>query len=133
TGNLHAYGPDFPEGQVMVAAFEIGDPSRERAASTSRQREAIEEALRLDPGLERARVRLLELDLEKNEVSDVEAALAALPDTAMRHVPGELVRFAAHLARGNEPLAEAALARAAAIHPRACPVLKAQRTLAQRR
>ncbi|MBZ5712565.1 hypothetical protein [Nannocystis pusilla] len=133
TGNLQAYGPDFPEGQVLVAAFEIADPTRERTASTSRQREAIEEALRLAPDLDRARVRLLELDLEKNEVSEVEAALAALPAKALRHVPGEMVRFAAYLARGNEPLAEAALARAAAIHPRACAVLKAQRTLAQRR
>ena len=133
TGNLQAYGPDFPEGQVLVAAFEIADPSRERTASTSRQREAIEEALRLAPDLDRARVRLLELDLEKNEISEVEAALAALPEKALRHVPGELVRFATYLGRGNEPLAEAALARAAAIHPRACAVLKAQRTLAQRR
>ncbi|MDC0667621.1 tetratricopeptide repeat protein [Nannocystis radixulma] len=133
TGNLQAYGPDFPEGQVLVAAFEIADPTRERTASTSRQREAIEEALRLAPDLDRARVRLLELDLEKNEVSEVEAALAALPAKALRHVPGEMVRFAAYLARGNEPLAEAALTRAAAIHPRACAVLKAQRTMAQRR
>lgn len=133
TGNLQAYGPDFPEGQLLIAAFEIADPSRERTASTSRQREAIEEALALDAKLDRARVRLLELDLEKGEVQGVLDALAALPDGALRHVSGELVRFAAYLARGNEPLAEAALARAAAQHPRACAVLKAQRTLAQRR
>mgnify|MGYP002777825739 CR=1 FL=1 len=133
TGNLQAYGPDFPEGQLLIAAFEIADPSRERTASTSRQREAIEEALQLDPKLDRARVRLLELDLEKGEVQGVLDALAALPEGALRHVPGELVRFSAYLARGNEPLAEAALARAAGQHPRACAVLKAQRTLAQRR
>lgn len=133
TGMLQAYGPDFPEGQVLIAAFEIADPSRERTASTSRQREAIEEALRLDPKLDRARVRLLDLDLEKGEVQEVLDALAALPPDALRHVPGELIRFGAYLARGNEPLAEAALARAVAKNPRACSVLKAQRTLAQRR
>lgn len=133
TGNLQAYGPDFAAGQLLIAAFEIADPSRERTASTSRQREAIEEAVALDPKLDRARVRLLELDLEKGEVQGVLDALAALPDGALRHVPGELVRFSAYLARGNEPLAEAALARAVAEHPRSCAVLKAQRTLAQRR
>lgn len=132
-GMIQAYGPDFPEGQVLIAAFEIADPSRERTASTSRQREAIEEALRLDPKLDRARVRLFDLDLEKGEVQEVLDALAALPAKALRHVPGELIRFAAYLARGNEPLAEAALARAAELHPRSCAVLKAQRTLAQRR
>lgn len=132
-GKLLAYGPDFPEGHVLIATFEAADPSRERTASTSRQREAIEEALELDPGLDRARVGLLELDLDKGEVQEVLDALAALPDKALRHVPGEMIRFQAYLARGNEPLAEAALARAVELNPDSCAVLKAQRTLAQRR
>lgn len=126
-------GEDFPEGHVLIAAFEIADPTRERTASTSRQREALEAALALDPGLDRARVRLLELDLEKGEAGEVIDALDALPTHALRHVPGEMVRFQAYLTRGNEPLAEAALARAAAKNPRSCAVLKAQRTLSQRR
>lgn len=133
TGKLLAYGPDFPEGHVLIATFEAADPSRERTASTSRQREAIEEALQLDPTLDRARVGLYELDLDKGEVQEVLDALAALPKDALQHVPGEMIRFQAYFARGNEPLAEAALARAAKLNPSSCAVLKAQRTIAQRR
>src|SRR5690606_29888728 len=45
TRALKRVGPDFAEGHVLIAAFEIGDPSRERAVSTARQRAAIERAL----------------------------------------------------------------------------------------
>lgn len=133
TRALRRLGPDFAEGHMLAAAFEIADPSRERAASTSRQRAAIERALALDPGLERARVRLLELGLERGETSEVIDALAGLGPDAMQHVPGELLRYQAFLSRGNEHLADAALTRAAAIHPEHCAVLKAQRGVAQRR
>lgn len=133
TRALRKLGPDFAEGHMLIAAFEVGDPTRERAASTARQRAAIERALALDPGLERARVRLLELGLERGETSEVLDALAALGPDALRHVPGELLRFQAFLTRGNEHLADASLARAAAIHPEHCGVLKAQRGVAQRR
>lgn len=129
---VHA-GPDFAEGYLVVAAFEIGDPTRERANSTSRQRAAIERALALDPSLSRARVRLLELGLERGESSEVLDAIEALGDKALRDVSGELLRYAAYTARGNEHLADAALTRAAAIHPDHCAVLKAQRGVAQRR
>jgi tetratricopeptide (TPR) repeat protein len=133
TRALRRVGPDFAEGHVLIAAFEIGDPSRERAASTARQRAAIERALALDPGLDRARVRLLELGLERGETSEVLDAIAGLGKDALHHVPGELLRYQAFLTRGNEHLADAALARAAALHPDHCAVLKAQRGVAQRR
>jgi hypothetical protein len=133
TRALKRLGPDFAEGHVLIAAFEIGDPSRERAASTARQRAAIERALALDPGLDRARVRLLELGLERGETSEVLDLIAGLGKDALQHVPGELLRYQAFLTRGNEHLADAALARAAAIHPEHCAVLKAQRGVAQRR
>lgn len=126
-------GPDFAEGHLVIAAFEIGDPTRERAASTARQRVAIEKALAIDPGLTRARVRLLELGIERGETSEVLDAIEALGPKALRDVSGELLRVAAYTARGNEHLADAALARAAALHPEHCTVLKAQRGVAQRR
>ncbi|MBL9107038.1 MAG: tetratricopeptide repeat protein [Myxococcales bacterium] len=129
---VHA-GPAFAEGYLVVAAFEIGDPTRERAASTTRQRSAIETGLSLDPGLTRARVRLLELGLERGESAEVLDAIEELGDEALRDVSGELLRYAAYTARGNEQLADAALTRAAAIHPDHCAVLKAQRGVAQRR
>jgi tetratricopeptide (TPR) repeat protein len=125
--------PEFAEGHLVVAAFEVGDPTRERAASTARQRAAIEKALALDPGLTRARVRLLELGIERGETSEVLDAIEALGPKALRDVSGELLRVAAYTARGNEHLADAALARAAALHPEHCTVLKAQRGVAQRR
>ena len=130
---LRQLGPSFAEGQLLVASFEAGDPTRERGASTARQRAAIERALAIDPELARARLRLLELTLERGETGEVIDALAALGDQALRNVPGELLRYSAFLARGNEHLADVALARAAAIHPEHCGVLKAQRGTAQRR
>ena len=133
TRALTQTGPEFAEGQLVVAAFEVGDPTRERAASTARQRVAIEKALALDPGLTRARVRLLELGIERGETSEVLDAIEALGPKALRDVSGELLRVAAYTARGNEHLADAALARAAALHPDHCTVLKAQRGVAQRR
>jgi tetratricopeptide (TPR) repeat protein len=78
-------------------------------------------------------VRLLELGLERGETSEVLDAIEALGKDALRDVPGELLRVQAFLARGNEHLADAALARAAALHPEHCAVLKAQRGVAQRR
>jgi len=130
---LRQVGPSFAEGQLLIAAFEAGDPTRERGASTARQRAAIERAVAIDPGLARARVRLLELTLERGETSEVIDALAALGDQALRNVPGELLRHSAFLARSNEHLADAALGRAAALHPEHCGVLKAQRNTARRR
>ena len=130
---LRHAGPSFAEGELLVAAFETGDPSRDRGASTARQRAAIERALALDPGLARAGIRLLEMGLERGETSEVLDALTALGKDALRNVPGELLRHAAYLARGNEFQSDAALARAAAMHPDHCAVLRAQRGVAQRR
>lgn len=130
---LRHAGPNFAEGELLVAAFETGDPTRDRSTSTARQRAAIERALAIDPNLARARIRLLEMGLERGETSEVLDAVTALGDKALRNVPGELLRYQAYLARGNEFQSDAALARAAAIHPEHCAVLKAQRVVAQRR
>ena len=128
-----AVAPTFPEGQVLIAAFEADDPSRERTASAARERRALERALAGDPALDRARIRLLEVGLDRGDVADVLEELEALPAGALDHLAGHLVRYRAYLARGSEPLAEAALARAAALHPGSCEVLKEQRGLAARR
>lgn len=126
-------GGTFPEGQIAIAAFEAEDPSRERTASAARERRALERALAADAGLDRARIRLLELGLDRGDFAEVVGELEALPKGSLAHVDGELLRFRAYTARGSEPLAEAALARAAALHPGSCEVLKEQRGLAQRR
>jgi tetratricopeptide (TPR) repeat protein len=123
----------FPEGQVMIAAFEAADPTRERTSSAARERRALERALAKDPGLDRARIRLLEMALDRGDVAEVLAELEGLPPGMLSHVPGEMLRYRAYLVRGSEPLAEAALARAAARSPRSCEALQEQRLLAQRR
>ncbi len=133
TRALRQKGPEFAEGHLLRAAFEIGDPSRERGASVARQRAAIERALAIAPELDQGRVRLLEMGLERGETTEVIEALDALPPDALTHVAGELLRYHAYMARGNEFLADAALARAAAKNPEHCGVLKAQRGVAQRR
>lgn len=123
----------FAEGSMFVAAFEADDPSRERTASKARQRRALEQAVELDPALDRARVRLLEMSLERGELAEVIEALEAMAPGELRGVEGELLRFRAYMARGNEHAAEEALARASALHPKSCAVLNTERMVARGR
>ncbi len=123
----------FAEGSMFVAAFEADDPSRERTASKARQRSALERAVELDPSLDRARVRLLEMNLERGEHAEVIEALTEMGPGELRSVEGELLRFRAFMARGNEHAAEQALARASALHPKSCAVLNSERMVARGR
>ncbi|MCA9688797.1 MAG: tetratricopeptide repeat protein [Myxococcales bacterium] len=129
---LRAHEGRFAEGHILIAAFEIADPSREATASKARQRKALERAIELDPSLDRARIRLLEMGLERGEHLEVLEQLAAMPK-ALHNVDGELLRFRAQVAGGNEYAAEQALARAAELHADSCQVLSTQRAVARGR
>lgn len=130
---IKAQAPKFADAHILVAAFEIEDPSRERTASAARQRAALEYALNLDNSLDSARIRLLEMDLERSEVAEVLEQLRGLPKGSLDHVQGELLRFRALLAAGDEHAALQALERAAARDPNGCQILKAQRLIARDR
>ena len=121
----------FPEAHLLRARFEQADPTRPRTISAARERSALERGLELDSGLDGARLRLLEILLDRGDDTEALAMLERLPDDALRTVDGELLRYRAHGFRGNEHLAVQALERAAAIHPRSCQVLMAKRSEAR--
>ncbi len=118
----------FAEGWLMRAAFERNDRSRPRTNSASREQSALERALDLEPGLDGARIPLLELMLRRGDDTEATTMIEALPDDALRGVPGELLRYQAYRARGKEHLALAALDRAKEIDPGHCRVLGFQRS-----
>ncbi len=130
---LDRYGPRFAEAKVMSARFEGNDPTRDSTTSAARERQALEASLELDPSVEAARVRLLELGLNRGEITEVLNALQERPKGTLEHVPGDLLRFRAYLARSSESLAEAALDDAQRRNPRSCEMLKLRRQLAQGR
>jgi len=130
---LDRYGPRFAEAKVMSARFEGNDPTRDSTTSAARERQALEASLELDASVEAARVRLLELGLNRGEIAEVLNALQERPKGTLEHVPGDLLRFRAYLARGSESLAEAALDDAERRNPRSCEMLKLRRQLAQSR
>ncbi len=123
----------FPQGHWMRARFERGDPSRGRTVSLSREVEALEDALALDPKLDEVQLRMLAIQRERGEDAEVEQALRAMPDEQLASIDGLLLRFSVFLAQGNEYLAEQALDRAAERSPKSCKVMMAQRALARER
>lgn len=123
----------FPHGHWMRARFERADPSRGTTVSGAREQAAIGAALELDPALSDARLRLYELMLGRGDDAEVIAALAALPKGQLRGVSADLLRYRAHRSRGNEHLAEEALARMAARNPDSCRVLMTRRGVARER
>lgn len=123
----------FAEGHWMRARFERADPSRGRTVSVSREMEALERALDLDPTLDAVHLRLLDVRRDRGEEAEVEQILRALPPTRLAGIDGQLMRFSVFLAQGNEYLAEQALMRAASLSPDSCKVLRAQRLLARER
>lgn len=123
----------FAEGQWMQARFERADPSRGRTVSLSREVEALERALELDPALDVARLRLYDIRRDRGEEAEVAQALRELPRGRLDGVDGQLLRFSVFLSQGNEYLAEKALQRAAARAPGSCKVLLSERALARER
>lgn len=116
----------FAEGQLMRARFERADPSRPQAISAARERQALRAALARAPELDAARLRLLELRLDRGEHDEVVAALADAPPKVLHGLDGEMFRFRAQRARGNEHLALEALERARSRYPGHCAVLLAE-------
>ena len=125
--------PTFAHGQRLVARFEDKDPSRGRTISATREREALERALKADPSLDAARLRLYEMQLERGEDKQVASDLRGLADDRLRTLRGELLRWRIHLSRGSEYAASNALDRAAKINPDACSVLNARHLMARHR
>jgi len=123
----------FGEAHVLLADFERADPTRGRGASGAREQQRLEQALVIDPSLERARLRRLRQDLGRGSVAEVIAALEGMPADRLDSLDGQLLRFEAYLERGSEVQAEAALTQAAKINPDACDLIVARRRLAQRR
>ncbi|MFV8756825.1 DUF3857 domain-containing protein [Nannocystaceae bacterium ST9] len=123
----------FAEAHMLLAEFELRDPSRGRSTSSARQQAELERALELDVGLDRARMALLSVMLERGDAADVVTKLEALPADQLEGLAGAMLAYDAYRARGSDLQAERALARAAAIHPDNCDVLMAQRDLARER
>ena len=123
----------FPEAHMLLAEFELRDPSRGRTTSSARQQAELEQALSLDPSLDRARLALLSVMLERGDTADVVGKLEALPANQLEGLAGAMLTYEAYRARGSDLQAERALAKAAAINPENCDVLMAQRDLARER
>lgn len=123
----------FPEAHLMLAEFELGDPSRGKTASSSRQQAELEQALALDPSLDRARLALLSVLLSRGDAAEVVEKLDALAPDQLEGLAGALLRYDAYRARGSDLQAERALAHAAALNPDNCDVLMAERELARER
>ncbi len=123
----------FAEAHMLLAEFELGDPSRGRTTSSARQQAELERALELDPGLDRARLGLLSVLLGRGDAAEVVDELEALPPDQLEGLSGALLAFEAYRARGSDLQAERALAKAAALHPENCDVRMAQRDLARER
>lgn len=123
----------FAQGHWLQARFERADPSRGRTVSLSREVEALERALQLDPRQDEVLLRLLEIQRERGEDAEVEQALRELGEGQLDGIDGLLLRFSVFLAQGNEYQAELALERAAERSPSSCKVLMAQRALARER
>lgn len=121
----------FALGWTMRASFERNDPSRPRTNSASREQSALETALQRDPALESARRDLLELLLRRGDDTEASKMLAEVPEGRLRTVDGELLRHQIHAAAGEEHLARAALARAKAIDPEHCAVIRFERAQAR--
>lgn len=124
--------PRFGEGHLLRARFERADPSRPQTVSAAREQKALRAALAVAPELDAARMRWLELRLERGETNEVVVALDEHPE-ALAGIPGELFRFRAQRAKGNEHLALEALARAKSQSPEHCGVLAAELTVARER
>ncbi len=121
---------DLAEAAWAVALFERFDPTRGRTVSLAREQAALQRALDADGRLAAARLRLLELQLERGDVTEVVATLedeaAVLPG-----LRGLLLRARAYLARGDEGKGDAAIAAAAKLAPDNCRVLLMQRSRAR--
>src|SRR5688500_19103542 len=90
------------EAQLAVAQFERFDPSRGRTVSLAREQAALSKALAREPKTDAARLRQLELMLERGEEAEVLEALQQLPAGRLSSIRGELLRVRAYLARGDE-------------------------------
>lgn len=123
----------FADGYRTRARFERADPSRGRTVSAAREQKALQTALKLDPTLDSARLRLLRLALERGEDQDVADDLEALGPDRLRSVDGEMLRYQVLRRLDREHPAEQALARAETINPQSCRVLLARRSIARER
>ncbi|MCA9696916.1 MAG: hypothetical protein KC431_05275, partial [Myxococcales bacterium] len=131
----------FAEAHLLLAEFELADPTRGRTSSAARQQAELEAALALDPTMGRALVGLFDLRLARGEDVEVLEDLEALSDldevtaAAMNRdgLSFSLLRYEAYRRRGSDYQAEQALEAAAAIHPGNCDVLMARRAMARER
>lgn len=129
---LAAMGMGFPEGHLILADFEEGDPTRGRNASASRRQSSLEDALALDPKIDRALLQLLDHRLGQGEEAEIIEELKRLRPEQLDTTNGHLLRWRAYLERGSDYLAEKALARAIERDPESCDVLLARRRMARR-
>ncbi|MBX7083241.1 MAG: tetratricopeptide repeat protein [Nannocystaceae bacterium] len=118
------------EAAWAVALFERFDPTRGRTVSLAREQAALQRAIDLDGRLAAARLRLLELQLERGDVTEVVTTLEDRA-TVLPGLRGLLLRARAYLARGDEGKGDAAIASAAKLAPDNCRVLLMQRSRAR--
>lgn len=135
---LREVADGFADGHLLLAEFELRDPSRGRTSSAARQQAELERALAIDPSLTRAKLGHLSMMLDRGEIAEVVEIIEALADEPsplanLDSLPFALLRYQAYRARGSDHKAERAIEAAAAMHPGSCDVLLARRELARDR
>lgn len=123
---------EFASGQLLLARHHRRDGSRPRALRDSDAAHADQAALDLDEAADRARLSVLDTQLDRGEGEAVVAALERVPAGRLESIEADLFRMRVFLERGSEALAEAALEQAEARDPKACAVLAARRNFALR-
>jgi|GEM_PF-1283201 len=143
SGPLREQADGFASAHLLLADFELIDPSRGRISSTTRQQAELETALEIEPSMTRALLGTLSLRLNRGEVAEVVEVFEALdsePESSdgservsLENLPAAILRYQTYRARGSEHKADQALELAALLHPASCDVLLARREQARDR
>lgn len=123
----------FAEAYLQLANFERNEPSRGGAASSTRLQGHLEAAVKLDPGVASARVQLLRLRLDRDEVTKVLDEVAGF-SAQMRHLyEVEVLLADLYFQRDSDVQAARALQNAKRLAPDSCRVRRSELALVRRR
>ncbi len=123
----------FAEAFLQQARFEQNEPSRGGSASSTRLQGHLQAALDIDPQLASARVQLMRMTLDRDEIQELLAMVDALPAEVRRLYEVEVLLTGLYFQRDSDVQAAQALARAKKLAPDSCWVRRGEITLARRR